>query len=200
MTRVASLVTTILRSPLMTRFAPLSARAAAGAALAALCIACVDPTAPDAGNADGGSTPPAGSVPAALVGNWRYGSVSPTNFWDDHSGVYAGNAYGFSDIYAFNRDGTFKENVYIYTQSYGCKTQAWVEMSGTVTFDAAAFTLHVAKGRFKTTSPCSASQNFDRDMTESERTERSKTTTYSLQTGAGAPYLMILDGRYDRAN
>jgi hypothetical protein len=183
----------------MLRTARFAARASAAASVAVLLTACVDPTAPETDDAGPGSG--SGSVPSALVGSWRYGSISPTNFWDDHTGVFSGNAYGFSDQYVFNRDGTFKEYLYIYTQSYGCRTQAWVEMSGNVAFDSTSFTTSVAKGHFKTTYSCSSSKNVDRDMTEAERVERSKRSGYTMQVdGSGKTYLMILDGRYDPAS
>jgi hypothetical protein len=147
------------------------------------------------------STPaPDNTVPSAVVGAWRYGAISPTNFWNDHTGVYSGNAYGMSDQYEFAADGTFTEYVYIYTQSYGCRTQVWVEMRGRVQFDETSFTKRVASGRFKTADTCAASRNFDRAMTQAEAIERSKSATYAVRADAsGKTYLQILDGRYDRA-
>jgi hypothetical protein len=100
----------------------------------------------------------------------------------------------------FAANGTFKEYLYIYTQSYGCRTQAWVEMEGAVTFASGQFTTNVGKGHFKTVDNCASSNNKDRDMTSSERTERSKSYAYAMKTDAsGKGYLEILDGRYDRA-
>ena len=146
------------------------------------------------------ATPAPSSVPSAVVGAWRYGAISPTNFWNDHTGVYSGNAYGMSDQYDFAADGTFREYVYIYTQSYGCRTQVWVEMQGRVQFDATTFTKRVTTGRFKTSDSCAASRNFDRAMTAAEANERSKSATYAVRAdGSGKTYLEILDARYDRA-
>jgi hypothetical protein len=179
----------------------LPTRRAAATLFALTLVACdvADATGPD----DATDAPPAaggGSVPAEMVGGWRYGSISPTNFWDDHTGVYSGNAYGFSDQYVFTANGTFKEYLYIYTQSYGCRIQAWVEMEGAVTFAESQFTTNVGKGHFKTVDTCASSNNKDRDMTASERTERSKSYVYSMKSDAsGKSYLEILDGRYDRA-
>lgn len=172
--------------------------AAAAVLLAITLSACTidEATGPD----DAEAPPSGGTVPAAVVGGWRYGSVSPTNFWDDHTGLYSGNAYGFSDQYVFAANGTFKEYVYVYTQSYGCRIQAWVEMEGRVDFDAAQFTTKLTAGHFKTIDTCASSNNKDRDMTASERAERSKTHGYALKADAsGTTYLQILDGRYDRA-
>lgn len=162
-------------------------------ALATACTVADDVTGPD------DDAPVAGSVPPEFVGSWRYGSVSPTNFWDDHTGVYAGNAYGMSHQYVFGSNGAYKEYVYVYTKSYGCEIQAWVEMSGSVRFDGASFTTQVANGHFKTIDPCASSHNKDRDMTDTERRERSGASTYAARTDAsGRAYLEILDGRFDR--
>ena len=174
------------------------AAAALAVTLLAACSESADATAPD-GAPDAGD-PSGGAVPSAVVGAWRYGSISPTNFWNDHTGTYAGNAYGMSDHYVFEANGKFKEYVYIYTQSYGCRTQAWVEMEGTVSFDASTFTKQVARGRFKVADSCAASRNYDRAMTSAEARERSKSHEYAIRTDAsGRSYLQILDGRYDRA-
>lgn len=176
-------------------------RAAAAATAALFAITLAACTVDEATGPDDAETPPAGgSVPASMVGGWRYGSVSPTNFWDDHTGLYSGNAYGFSDQYVFAANGTFTEYLYIYTQSYGCRIQAWVEMSGGVNFADGRFTTTVTAGHFKTVDNCASSNNKDRDMTASERAERSKSQRYNLKTDAqGKTYLEILDGRYDRA-
>lgn len=114
---------------------------------------------------------PAG-LPAELVGNWRYGRTSPTTFWNDQTGVYAGNAYGMSDYYEFAAGGTYKRMTYIYTQMYNCRTQTWTEMQGTVTADAGRFTLRPAQGRYKVANNCAKSQNYIRPMTAAELAEK----------------------------
>jgi hypothetical protein len=179
---------------------PTWARAALPVVAALLATACQIEEA--TGPGDGGPTnppPTSGAVPSAVVGNWRYGSVSPTNFYNDHTGAYSGNAYGFSRHYTFDRNGTYKDYVYIYAESYGCRQQNWVEMSGTVQFTGTDFTTTVTSGRFKTVDSCSASNDKDRAMTASERSARSTTSTYVLRTDPnGKAYLSILDGRFDR--
>jgi len=178
---------------------PAWARAALPAAVALLAAACTieDATGPG-GDAPGNAPAGSAAVPSALVGDWRYGSVSPTNFYSDHTGAYSGNAYGFSRHYTFFADGSYKDYVYIYAESYGCRQQNWVEMSGTVQFTGADFTTTVTSGRFKTVDSCSASNDKDRPMTASERGARSTTAAYALRTDAnGKAYLTILDGRFD---
>jgi hypothetical protein len=183
------------------RPAPARLARAAAALTALLAAACVEVTGPDDGTGSTGGPDAGGSVPSEIVGEWRWGSISPTNFWNDHTGVYSGNAYGMSDHYVFNRNGTFKEYVYIYTQSYGCRTQVWVEMGGTVEFGGSSFAKTVTSGRFKTTDTCASSRNMDRSMTEAERRERSKSHDFALRTdNAGKRYIEILEARYDRAN
>lgn len=188
---------------------PLRAARPAATLLAALVLgACsvTDATAPDEGGSDAGGGGATGRAPSELVGEWRYGSVSPTNFWNDHTGVYSGNAYGFSDHYVFRRDGTYTEYVYIYTQAYNCRTQVWVEMGGTMRYDgeggSGTFTNTVTRGRFKTSDSCASSRNVDRAMTTAEMRERSnKTHVWNLRTDAnGRRWMQILDGRYERAN
>jgi hypothetical protein len=114
--------------------------------------------------------------------------------------VYSGQRVRHVGPLRVQRDGTYKEYVYIYTQSSGCRTQVWVEMSGSVRFDDETFSTEVGRGRFKTSDTCAASRNFDRAMTESERRERSKTRAYALRSDGSGAYLQILDGRYDRAD
>jgi hypothetical protein len=93
-----------------------------------------------------------------------------------------------SDQYDFAADGTFREYVYIYTQSYGCRTQVWVEMQGRVQFDATTFTKRVTAGRFKTSDTCAASRNFDRAMTRRRRASaRRAPRTQSAWTARARP-------------
>lgn len=137
-----------------------------GAALLAACGGS------DAVTGPGGGGTPRSDLPEGLVGRWRYGVVSSTNFWNDHTGVYAGNAYGISDYYDFAANGTYKRLTYIYTNSYGCQTQVWTEMQGTLTADDERFTLYPTQGRYKVADNCAASRNYTRPMTAAELTER----------------------------
>lgn len=185
--------------------------AARRVALVALCAtaACsaadaADIAGPDGGGGTpggnpGGGNPPATAVPAELLGSWRYGSISPTNFWNDHTGVYSGNAYGMSDHYTFERDGSYTEFAYIYTQSYGCRTQVWTSIEGKVTVADGAFTEYPTKGRYKVADTCAASRNYERAMTAQEiRDRQGRTRQFQLRAEGGRTFLQILDGRYDR--
>ncbi|GJG89562.1 hypothetical protein tb265_47430 [Gemmatimonadetes bacterium T265] len=172
--------------------APSVSLAAALVALAALAAA---------GGAHAAATPAAEPVPATVVGSWWYGIVAPTDFWDDHTGRYAGNAYGISDQYVFASDGTYTQRTYLYTQAYQCRTQVWVEARGTVRFAGASFAKAVQTGRFRSRDTCAASRNFDRPMTDRERADRSRSHEYALRTdAAGARTLQITGARYAPAD
>lgn len=147
------------------RAAAVVARRLALAGTAALLAACGGS---DATTGPVGGETPRSELPTPLVGSWRYGMISPTNFWDDHSGAYAGNAYGISDYYEFAAGGTYKRMTYIYTTTYGCHTQVWTEMQGTLTATDQRFTLYPTQGRYKVASSCSGSQNYTRPMTAAE--------------------------------
>jgi len=146
-------------------------RATLFVAIAALLAACGGDSSTGPGDGPGGDTP-SSEVPRDLVGSWRYGSISPTNFWNDHTGQYAGNAYGFADYITFQRSGTFTRLVYIYTNSYGCQTQVWTQMEGTVEADDETFTLYPTKGRYKVADHCVQRNNYERPMQANELRER----------------------------
>ncbi|SEU09117.1 hypothetical protein [Stigmatella erecta] len=122
------------------------------------------------------STPP----PSELEGDWKFGTISFTNFWGDQ-GQYIGNAGGVAVFFDFDKSGKFKQQVYINQRSYNCVTQTWTEMEGTATFDATTFTAYPTKGRYKASDTCYSSNNFERDMTKAEREDN--ITTYTWKYG-----------------
>ncbi|MDC0714728.1 hypothetical protein POL68_40135 [Stigmatella sp. ncwal1] len=136
-------------------------------------------------------TPP----PSELEGDWRFGTISFTNFFGDQ-GQYIGNAGGVAVAFDFDKSGKFKQQVYINQRDYNCVTQTWTEMEGTATFDGATFTTHPSKGRFKASDNCISANNFDRSMTADERENRNVTYTWKFGKFEGNPddpktYLMI---------
>jgi hypothetical protein len=142
-------------------------RAAAIAAVVATLAACGgggDSTGPGAVDDD----TPRTDVPSQLAADWLYGSISPTNFWDDHTGQYSGNAYGFSDYVMLEADGTYKRYIYIYTQYYGCRTQSYTYHVGTVTVNGSTITYYPQQGKYKATDNCVDRRNFERAMTRDE--------------------------------
>ena len=153
-------------------------------------------TGPGGDSNDGPGGNPGGTpgteVPSELAGAWRYGSISPTNFWDDHTGQYMGNAYGFGDFLSFERSGRYTRLVYIYTNSYGCQTQVWTQMEGTVRVDGFTFALYPTKGRYKVADNCAASRNYERPMTGDELAEKQGDLyNFTFANENGRSYLMI---------
>jgi hypothetical protein len=165
-------------------------------ALAALLAACGGDSSTGPGDdgegPDGGT--PSSEVPPDLVGSWRYGSISPSNFWNEHTGQYAGNAYGFADYITFQRRGKFTRLVYIYTNSYGCQTQVWTQMEGTVEADDETFTLYPTKGKYKVADNCVQRNNYERPMRANElREKQGDEFRWSFEEGEydGRTYLAI---------
>ena len=146
----------------------------------------------DAVAGPGGGNTPRSDLPAALAGTWVYGNISPTNFWNSHTGQYAGNAYGFADYLALQANGTYTRLVYIYSNVYGCQTQVWTEMKGTLTADGEAFTLYPTQGRYKVADNCAASRNYERPMTGSEvANKQGETFTWERTQQNGKTYILV---------
>lgn len=133
---------------------------------------------------------PVTDVPANLSGEWVYGMISPTNFWDDHSGQYSGNAYGIGVWLNLQPNGRFTQLVYIYTQQYNCRTQTWTQMEGTVTVSGSQISFYPTKGSYKASDNCVASHNFQRSMSASELSaKQGETWAWEIDTSSGQPKL-----------
>lgn len=107
-------------------------------------------------------------IPTELVGQWNYGTISPTNFWNDHTGQYVGNAYGVGAWFTFKSRGAYEQFIYIYTQSYSCVTQSWTWLRGEMTVDNDVITFNPTSGVYKAADNCIESHNFRRNMTAEE--------------------------------
>ena len=174
--------------------------AALALSLTAAMAACGSDSSTGPGDNPGGGPggTPGTEVPSELAGAWRYGSISPTNFWDDHTGQYMGNAYGFGDFLNFQRNGRYTRLVYIYTNSYGCQTQVWTQMEGTVRVDGSTFALYPTKGRYKVADNCAASRNYERPMTGDELADKQGDAyNFTFESDGGRSYLMIGVGDSD---
>jgi hypothetical protein len=141
--------------------------------LAAVALLSLSTLAAACGGSDSATGPsigdtPRSEVPEELVGDWLYGSISPTNFWNDHTGQYAGNAYGFSDYWQLDEDGSFQRYIYIYTQNYGCRTQVWTHMQGTVVVSSGSLAAYPQRGDYKVADTCVSRNNYRRAMTRDE--------------------------------
>jgi hypothetical protein len=148
-----------------------------------------------AGCGDDEPETPSNPPPSELEGDWKFGTISFTNFFGDQ-GQYIGNAGGVAVYFDFNKDGTFKQQVYFNARNYNCVTQTWTEMTGTTTFTGSTFTTHPTKGRYKASDTCNSRNNFDRSMTEDEESSNGRTYTWKFGKFEGNPedtktYLMI---------
>lgn len=133
---------------------------------------------------------PVTPVPSTLSGEWVYGNISPTNFWNDHTGQYAGNAYGIGVFLDLKPNGRFTQMVYIYTQQYNCATQTWTHMEGTVTVNGSQISFYPTKGNYKASDTCIASHNFQRPMSSSELSaEQGETWAWEIDDSSGQPKL-----------
>lgn len=156
-----------MRRPTHSRVASLTLALVTALSLAA----CGGDDATNPGNGGGGGGG-GGNVPAALVGEWNYGAISPTNFWNDHTGQYAGNAYGVGAWFTFASDGSFDLFVYQYVQNYNCTTQIWTRMRGPMDESNGIIALYPTKGDYKVADNCIASHNYKRAMTSSELADK----------------------------
>src|SRR5687767_4129064 len=59
------------------------------------------------------------TTPAPLVGDWFWGTISPTRYWNRDTGEFVGHGYGGSVSYVFEKDGTYKRYFYMETRLYG---------------------------------------------------------------------------------
>jgi hypothetical protein len=157
------------------------------AAMAVVAAACGDK---NATGPEDEPTTPVTSVPSQLAGEWMYGTISPTNFWNDHSGQYSGNAYGIGVFLDFKPNGRFTQLIYIYTQQYNCRTQTWTQMEGTVTVSGSQISFYPTKGNYKASDNCVSSHNFQRPMKASElQAEQGETWGWSIDQSSGQPKL-----------
>jgi hypothetical protein len=130
------------------------------------------PSGGNGGDSNGGGNGGGGaSIPAGLAGRWMHGTISPTNFWDDHTGEYMGNAYGMADYVTLGTDGRYEEFVYLYSQVYSCRTQIWTSKQGTYTVDGDVITFHLNSGKYQVADNCSERNNYTRPMNDDEVAE-----------------------------
>lgn len=127
------------------------------------------------------SDSPRSEAPAALQGDWKYGVISFTNFWSDQ-GEYVGNAGGTGVYFQFQKDGTYKQFVYINRRVYNCVTQTWTETNGTAVFEEGKFTVHPVVGHYKASDSCVGQNNFERAMTAQEVKDNVVTFLWKFET------------------
>ena len=102
------------------------------------------PTGSSGGTPDGSpgapGAPEGTRIPAALVGQWYAGSVSPTDYYDAGTGHWSGNGYGSGVMYTFAADGHYTFAYQTSTRLYGCYTLTLFYVKGDMRVDAAAGT------------------------------------------------------------
>ncbi len=163
------------------------------AALAWVCCSLLAGCGSDSGDDDGTpDVPPRTATPQEMVGGWRSGSASFTNFWGNQNQYY-GSEGGASVYWSFESDGDYKQQVYLNRRTNGCLIETWTETVGTTTFDGNTFTIYPATGRYKAADTCLDKNNFDRPMTAQERRDFVKTYLWKFETDPsdGKRYMMV---------
>ena len=140
---------------------------------------------------------PATDVPAPLYGiNWHLGNVVTffsANFWADQRSYVVGNTAN-GQRYSFTKDGHYEFYNY-YASNAGCGLiQRYTYHKGTVAFEGDQFIIYPVEGRRKLASDCASGDNYDRNMTSTEKTDAKKAYKWQLKTGpAGDKILTLLD-------
>jgi hypothetical protein len=92
----------------------------------------------------------AAKIPSSLVGEWFWGTVSPSYYVDKNTGAFLGNSTGGGQTLIFKANGTYQRYVLIQTRLSLSTSEVFAASQGTVTFDESkgAFTLHPKKGEY----------------------------------------------------
>lgn len=90
-----------------------------------------------------------GAVPAAVAGDWFWGTVSPTRYRDRDTGDLLGHGYSGALSYVFEKDGTYKRYFYLETRVVDETSSLFSASEGTVTFTGDTFTLKPSKGTYR---------------------------------------------------
>jgi hypothetical protein len=101
----------------------------------------------------GSGAPPAGNLPAALVGTWFYGQLLPRALYDPTTGQW-GSANGLGQMYEFGGDGSFTYLAFLRIESPGCSSEVTVYRRGTARADGATLRLHPVVVKTRTVIRC----------------------------------------------
>jgi hypothetical protein len=138
------------------------------------------------------STRPATPLPAGLAGDWFWGSISPTKYWDRDTGEFVGHGYSGALSYVFGADGTYKRYFYLEQRLGGETSGIFSASEGTVAFTGDTFTLTPAKGTYRFTT--GRKKPTERPMRQDELERPGLVFTWRLEKkreGGGPPVLMI---------
>lgn len=152
---------------------------------------------PGGGNPGPGNGQVGDPLPAALQGEWHYGSISPIEYYDPSSGKYA-EASGTSIILKLTADGKFERSGITVISTYNCTSKILLNESGVVDLDGDKLTL-IPKTSYAKGYQCSPSKPFE------NRTPTNSVNTWKV-TGSGAEAVLTLgdpegksaDSRYNR--
>ena len=135
---------------------------------------------------------PRTTTPAELVGDWKFGIGSFTNFFGPQ-GQFIGSGGGTFVRWGFTADGHYTQQVYLRRRNYNAVIETWTETTGTVTFGDGSLTIRPTQGRYRAADSLVDRNNFDRSMTEKERKDFVKTFLWKFERNAddGKRYLMI---------
>lgn len=104
-------------------------------------------------------------VPADLLGDWSWTTISSVNYKDTGTNRLA-EPSGMSVKFTFTKDGRYKKFFYVRQRTYSLVSEATTTEEGTVTFGENSFTLHPEKGYYKGNT---GSRIIDRPMKPEER-------------------------------
>jgi len=132
------------------------------------------------------------AVPASVVGEWRKTTINGRSYWDGRSGQYVGHGGGFSETFVFEKDGTYKDFVYIENSPMaGWTTQIFTTTEGVAEWSGDTVRLVPKKGNYKVRDNRVKRQNYERPMTDEERKKMIKSYRYSIETEDGKPVLVV---------
>ena len=120
------------------------------------------------------------NVPEEIAGGWVYGTIGLTQFWDDHTGKNLGPGRGMGQVIVFEKDGTYKQYVYIQTRNHHWVTQIWTSYEGKAEFDGQKVTLTPSSGKYKVADNQVKRNNYERAMTEEELKKAKATHFWSV--------------------
>lgn len=136
---------------------------------------------------------PRASTPAALQGNWMYGSFSMTEYWSQNPADYIGNAFELAVAFRFNSNGTYDHYFTSKTVAGGIATYHQSLTKGTLVINEndKTITTYAKSAHYKQTKNGATTE--DRDLLEREITKIIK-YAYELRTesnGTKAVYLKL---------
>lgn len=132
-------------------------------------------------------------VPADLVGQWKWGTISSLSYEDVRTGKNLGPGRGMMVFFTFEKSGKYKMFFAVQTRTYDWTMQTYTDEEGTVTFDGSTFTLQPTSGKYKSSDNRVQKNNFNRPMTKEElkKARRVYHWKWEKNDDNGKTYLMM---------